>query len=234
MEIKDQIAYYDQLWSERKFLNSLKLRRAIKILEYFVEVKRKIKEPLTLDLGCGDGRFTAFMGEFAKTDAIELSVEAVKNANQLYPHVHYFQGDVLEHTFKKNHYDVVVSQEVIEHIEDQAKYIEVCHAVLKKGGYLILTTPNNKVFNHMKGGNWSTQPIENVLSPSELKTLVGKSFRIIRHESIIFNFGNQGYFKWVNHPYFIAGFEKLGLAALRERWLSKRGYGLHQCIFAQK
>jgi SAM-dependent methyltransferase len=234
MEIQDQIKYYDELWSNKKFLNSLKLRRAVKILEYFTEVKRKCKVPYTLDLGCGDGRVTAFIGEFTKTDGIELSEEAMRLAKERYSDVNFFQGNVLTYPFELYKYDLVISQEVIEHIEDQKKYMEVCYNVLKKGGYLIITTPNKKVFDHMKGGNWSSQPIENILTPSEFKTLIGHSFKIKRYESIIMNFGNLGYFKFVNHKYLIALFRFLGIARVREAILSKLGFGLHQCILAQK
>ena len=95
MDIKEQITFYDKYWAKRQRLNSLKLMRAIKMLDYFSYVKRKLKNPKTLDLGCGDGRFTAFLGEFADTEALELSKDAVKIANEKHPHVKFFQGDAL-------------------------------------------------------------------------------------------------------------------------------------------
>lgn len=234
MEINDQIEFYDKRWEENTYLNSLKLRRAIKILQFFEVVKRKVKNPWAMDLGCGDGRFSAFLGEFMKTDAIELSVDAVKRASEKYPHVHFFQGNALEYPFEFGGYDLVVSQEVIEHIEDQSQYVEVCAKLLKKGGYLIITTPNKKVFDHMKGGNWSNQPIEKILTPKECKKLIREKFRIHQYDSIIMNFGHLGYFKWVNNKYLVALCNRLGLKGFREYLLSKSGYGLHQCILAQK
>ncbi|MAZ72126.1 MAG: hypothetical protein CMC70_03170 [Flavobacteriaceae bacterium] len=234
MEIKDQIKFYDDRWAKKSFLNSLKLRRATKIMEYFTVVKRKLKLPLTIDLGCGDGRFISFIGEFTPAEGIELSEEAVRIAQEKYPDTVFHQGNVLEFPFKQQQYDLVISQEVIEHIEDQPAYIEVAAAILKKGGYLILTTPNKKVFDHMEGGNWSQQPIEKVLTPDELKKLINAKFDIITYETIIFNFGNLGYFKWVNHRFFIGGAKKLGLENLRNTLLSKLGFGLHQCVLAKK
>ena len=234
MDIKNQIEFYDNYWSERKVLNNLKLRRAVKILDYFIHVKREIKVPRIIELGSGDGRFTAFIGEFGNADAIELSKDAVNIANDLYPHINYVHGNVLEYPIKPSAYDVVISQEVIEHIEEQEKYIEVCYNILKPGGYLILTTPNKKVFDHMKGGNWSKQPIEKVLSPKPLKKLVREKFKILDYDSIILNFGRLGYFKLVNHSLFTGFFNKIGLKLTREKLLGKLGFGLHQCIFAKK
>ncbi|MFV0572540.1 MAG: class I SAM-dependent methyltransferase [Xanthomarina gelatinilytica] len=234
MKLSKQKEYYDTLWLQRKHLNSLKLARSIKILDYLITAKKKLKNPRTLDLGCGDGRFTAFLGEFADTDALELSPEAVKVANTKHPHVNYFQGDAISYPFEANTYDVVVSQEVIEHINNQEAYIQVCHRVLKKGGYLIITTPNKKTFDHMKGGNWSHQPIENILSPAQFKNLVKTKFEIISYDSIIFNFGRLGYFKIINNRLLIGASNRLGLKWLREHFLSKLGFGLHHCILAKK
>lgn len=234
MKIENQVKYYDDLWSQRLQMNSLQLRRSIKVLDYFVDIKRKLKNPRVLELGCGDGRFTSFIGEFANTDAIELSEQAIKNARKIHPHVNFFQGSALDYKFEPNKYDVVISQEVIEHIEDQLKYLEVCNKVLKKGGYLIMVTPNKKVFDHMKGGNWSKQPIEKILNPTEFKQLVTTQFSILKYDSVIFNFGNLGYFKFINHKWLIGACNRLGLRKFREYFLSIYGIGLHQCILAQK
>ena len=234
MNIENQVQFYDDYWSKNKPLNSLKLRRATKILEYFTHVKRKINKPEIIDLGCGDGRLAAFIGQFGKTDAIELSKAAVEHAKILHPHVNFFQGNVLEYPFKESNYDVVISQEVIEHIEDQEDYVNVCSKVLKKNGYLILTTPNKKAFNHIKGGSWSKQPIENILLPRELKSLILKEFKIIKFESIIVNFGKMGYFKIVNNRYVIFICRILGLKNQREYALGKFNFGIHLCVFAQK
>jgi len=234
LEIIEQIEYYDKLWLKRKRLNTLKLFRSVKILSYLIEVKRKVKNPKTLDLGCGDGRLTAFIGEFADTDGIELSKEAIRVAKEKHSHVNFFQGNALDYNFKLNHYDLVVSQEVIEHIEDQEAYLKVCFQVLKKGGYLIMTTPNKKVFDHLEGGNWSHQPIEKIITPKVFKALVKERFKIISYDSIIFNFGHKGYFKILHNRYLIGLTNKLGLKRLREVIYSKFGFGLHQCIFAKK
>ena len=196
--------------------------------------KKKFKNPRTLDLGCGDGRFTGFLGEFADTDGIELSEEAVKTANSKHPHVSYFQGDATGYDFEPNSYDVVISQEVIEHIENQDDYINVCHKVLKDGGYLIMTTPNKKVFDHMKGGNWSHQPIEKIMTPTQFKKLIKKQFDIISYDSIIFNFGKLGYFKIINNRLLIGAANRFKFKVLREYFLSKFGFGIHQCVLARK
>lgn len=236
MNLENQKSFYDEYWKSTKFINSLQLRRCVKILEYFTDVKRAINQPKILDLGAGDGRFTAFIGQFGKTDAVELSQLAVDKANKLYPHVNFEQGNALSHDFKDKKYDVIISQEVIEHIEEKHKYLKTCYDVLKKDGYMILTTPNKNVLDHMlEGKTWSNQPIELPMSKKHLiKLLKSYNFKIIHYDSIIMNFGNMGYFKIVNHKYIIGGCKVLGLGKAREQLLSKLGYGLHHCVFAKK
>lgn len=236
MEIENQKLFYDEYWKTNKYINSLQLRRCVKILEYFIVVKRKIRQPNILDLGSGDGRLTAFLGQFGKTDAIELSQNAVDNANRLYPQVNFQQGDALTFDFKDQKYDVVVSQEVLEHIEDKPRYIQVCYNILNTNGYLIMTTPNKNVLDHMSDGkSWSDQPIELPLSKSELLDLLKENnFKVLKYESIVMNFGNIGFYKFINQRYLVGGFKAIGLSKVREQVLSKFGYGLHHCIFAQK
>ena len=235
MDIQNQQDFYDNLWTHSQKLNSLKLRRAIKILEFFTIIKRQKSLPKVLDLGCGEGRFIAFIGEFADAYGIDLSEKSINHAKTLYPNTTYFQGNVLTHDFGKEKYDLIISQEVIEHIENQELYINICYSILNPGGYLILTTPNKRVLNHMVNGkSWSNQPIENVLLPKQLKRLVSIKFKIVKYDSIVLNFGHLGYFKVLNSKYIIGAFNKLNLKGFREFILGKFGFGLHQCILAIK
>lgn len=232
--INEQELFYDQLW-EYKSLNSLDLRRYVKILDYFSDIKRKIKQPRILDLGCGTGKFTAIVGHFGPAVGLELSPNAVEKAQKLYPHVTYVQGNALEYQLEPSHYDVVISQEVIEHVWEQERYLEICIKALKPKGYLILTTPNKNVLNHMpNGSDWSNQPIENILTRKELKALVKKKFKILSYDSIIMNFGTIGVYKLINASIIIGVCNRFGFKRFREHILGKLGYGLHQCILAQK
>ena len=46
--------------------------------------------------------------------------------------------------FPDNHFDVVTSFQVIEHIKDVERYLRELHRVLKPGGTIIITTPNKE------------------------------------------------------------------------------------------
>lgn len=42
-------------------------------------------------------------------------------------------------------YDVAVAVEVLEHVEEDVRFVENVYRILKPGGYFIMTTPNGKI-----------------------------------------------------------------------------------------
>lgn len=58
-------------------------------------------------------------------------------------------GDMTNSELESESFDMVVSVEVLEHVEEDAKFIREVHRVLKPGGKFIMTTPNGDfVTNH--------------------------------------------------------------------------------------
>ncbi|MBI3234617.1 MAG: methyltransferase domain-containing protein [Bacteroidetes bacterium] len=234
MDLNEQSKFYDKHWSSLNYFNTLKIRRASKILDLMIPAMKKSKELHILDFGCGDGRFSSMLGFIGKTDGVDLSVEAVAISNQRFPHVNYISGDVNTIQLNPDYYDIIISQEVIEHLEDQETYIKQCAKFLKKGGILILTTPNKDVFDHHPGGNWSRQPIENILTYDQIKNLIAKHLTIQQHTSEILGFGNMGSYKFINNQYFFGVLKRLGLANIYDQFRRNRGYGLHSIVVAEK
>ena len=102
-----------------------------------------------LEIGCGTG---AMLEDFCRLgytcDAVEISEAALGIARS----VHQGKEDLtLFNSFpdgKFEYYDVIVSCEVIEHIEDDITELRKWGSALKKGGVLIISTPANpKNFN---------------------------------------------------------------------------------------
>lgn len=188
--IQSQKDFYDNRWLESSpsRLTGIKLERASTIV---LEIsKLKHQDPKILDLGCGTGAFANFISSCGSVTGVELSPEAVKRASQLYPHISFHSGDAFEVMVNQAAFDIVILQEVIEHVDDQAGLIEKCADALRPGGHLILTTPNKWVANAsgvMKraGEKGLLQPIENLLSIKELRHLLKERFEVEKTYTVI-------------------------------------------------
>jgi 2-polyprenyl-3-methyl-5-hydroxy-6-metoxy-1,4-benzoquinol methylase len=85
-------------------------------------------------------------------------------------------------------FDVVISQEVLEHVpvEQQAKLLASCRDRLVTNGLLVLTTPNRwAIINRRRARGQSLeklgdQPYENIVSVRELRAMAQPYFHIHR------------------------------------------------------
>lgn len=92
-----------------------------------------------LDVGCGNGIFLRYLrprGQWELT-GIDLS------PNRPEPNIDFLQGDVFEFEPDRR-YDVVVSNSVIEHIQDVRGFVSKLDALCAPGGMLLLITPNER------------------------------------------------------------------------------------------
>jgi 2-polyprenyl-3-methyl-5-hydroxy-6-metoxy-1,4-benzoquinol methylase len=233
--IAEQVDYYDERFTGFTYANRLRLARANSILSNLV--RTKLLEPRIVDLGCGGGWLSGILGVFGPTLGVDLSQAAVEEAQARHPHVRFEAANLFDWKFEPGCFDVVVSQEVIEHVADQPGYLELCSAVLKPGGYLILTTPNADTFYAMPENvrrNWSNQPIEDWRTLGELRALLAKRFEIISLSSIILGYGVKGAYRYANSRKLRTAFGAFGLTGAFDRWREDRGFGLHSVAFARK
>ena len=104
-------------------------------------------EPKTiLDIGCGTGTFAYLMKKrFPKAVVIgaDISTTALSIGRKNYKSIQLVLANAEKKLpFRPNYFDLVVSGEHIEHLVDVDTYLEELNRVLKKDGYLLLTTPN--------------------------------------------------------------------------------------------
>lgn len=96
-----------------------------------------------IEIGSGLGYLTYSLNKEGYTSkGIDLSDEAVSKARARYGD-YYEAGNLflLADKYKEN-FDCVIMTELIEHVEDPKAFIEASLSMLKKGGKLIITTPN--------------------------------------------------------------------------------------------
>lgn len=98
-----------------------------------------------LDAGCGEGHLFGFISSrFPGADytGVDVTDVALSSARSRYPQTSFKKMDITNLDFEDNVFDAVLLTEVIEHIYDYKKAIDECIRVLKPGGVLIITFPN--------------------------------------------------------------------------------------------
>ncbi len=183
-----QREFYDAYWNDsRRFSIDEKCRMRF-VMVAVAAFSRTAKKPLRiLDVGCGRGWMTNALARYGEVTGVDMSA---KEAQKRYPLLRFQEMDIASQ-FPKETYDVVVSSEVIEHLprENQAEHIGHISAVLRKGGLLVLTTPNRAQLESLVKRLPDTshmQPIENWLYRKDLKSMVEPYFSIKRFGSARF------------------------------------------------
>jgi len=96
-----------------------------------------------LELGSGLGYLTyALNKEGYNIHGLDISNEAVEQAKNTFGD-YYMCKDVHDYALEKpGSYDIVILTEVIEHIQEPIGFIKSIQKLLRKDGYMIITTPN--------------------------------------------------------------------------------------------
>jgi SAM-dependent methyltransferase len=93
-----------------------------------------------LDAGCGSGRFMVELARRGTVTGVELSDTSVSLAQQR-AIGEVLAGSVLEMPFPDASFDLAVSLDVIEHLDDDLAALRELRRVLAPGGALLVTVP---------------------------------------------------------------------------------------------
>jgi 2-polyprenyl-3-methyl-5-hydroxy-6-metoxy-1,4-benzoquinol methylase len=100
-----------------------------------------------LEVGCGEGRgFELLVRKARSFSAVDKIGPVIGRLQKKYPSTRLMSMNIPPLTgLADNAYDVVLSFQVIEHIQDDYLFLKEILRVLKPGGIALLTTPNRKL-----------------------------------------------------------------------------------------
>jgi len=108
-----------------------------------------------LDVACGEGYGSAFLGQGAAYVAgVDVSPEAIAHAERSYARpgaVEFVQASCTRLPFPEASFDLAVSFETLEHIEGQEAFLDELARVLKPDGVLVLSCPNKLEYSDKRG-----------------------------------------------------------------------------------
>ena len=131
-----------------------------------------------LDIGCGLGVYVRKFRDFSDAViGIDVDRQRVSEGAKTVPGLLLAAGEHLP--FRDGHFDVVVLNEVIEHVSDDAATVREALRVLRSGGHVVIYAPNRLypfethgvylgkryVFGNIPLINWLPTPLRNRLVP---------------------------------------------------------------------
>lgn len=169
-------SYYNKRWDREDERDRPPAPTRVRIVTDAVAAAVSVKQPLILDVGCGNGWVLSAINQRLNAQArlfgVEPSLRGAGNCETRVPNATVSAG-TLASVYYEEQFDIVVTSEVIEHVTDQNEFILQIAEVLKPGGTLILTTPNGlyreSYFRENPG--YEAQPVENWLKISELQEM---------------------------------------------------------------
>jgi SAM-dependent methyltransferase len=93
-----------------------------------------------LDAGCGSGRNMVELARHGSVTGVELSRTSVELARAR-DSGEVIEGSVLELPFESDSFELAVSLDVIEHLQDDLGALRELHRVVAPGGALLVTVP---------------------------------------------------------------------------------------------
>ena len=235
--ISRQAAYYDARWLSFQYANLYGLERCLFILQAILDLQ--LARPRICDFGCGAGWLTGILSALGPAVGIDLSPKAIEQAKEWHPTAQFICANATEWSPEPESFDLVVSQEVIEHIADKGRYLSIAHRALRPGGYLILTTPNLRVLEAIpdeeRRSVWEIQPVELPVNRGQLNNmLIRAGFSVLRKSSVVTGCGKLGWQRFLNSHKLTQLMSTLGLGNLWQSYLRRADYGIYLTAVAQK
>lgn len=196
-----------------------------------------------LDLGSGCGANLKVLSKyFPSVVASDISVRILEESRQSLESAKYVVSDVEDLPFLAESFDVVVSTEVLEHIPNLEQAVRESWRVLRKGGYLIVSTPN---YNNLLGivkwckdlvsktRTWDpwgahTGGLERFMTPTTVHRVLKKDFKILEKRGLDYFQSWLFFLKPLRRYYGRFLFMRMGKVPLM------RSIGMHHFVLAEK
>jgi len=93
-----------------------------------------------LDAGCGTGQMTKLLEGYGEAVGLDLAPEAINYA-KIRGVKNLVQGSITEPPFEPGSFDLVVSLDVIEHVDNDMQILAGLRDIVRPGGHLVVTVP---------------------------------------------------------------------------------------------
>lgn len=108
-----------------------------------------------LDGGCAYGYGTRFFKKKCNNaHGIDPNEDFITIAKKRYPYINFLKSGLENTPFESDFFDVIILNDVLEHVKDQLQSLDEMFRILKSKGTLIITTPHKGLFSFMDPENY--------------------------------------------------------------------------------
>ena len=210
------------------------------LLFAYLDPARDLDGRVVLEIGCGRGELACRVAEHPAVPRLYVGADFARSAVELARargaacsgrRLTWVIADVQSLALPAETFDTILSCETIEHVPDPMRALQELHRVLRRGGRLLLTTPNYlgpfglyRIYLRARGRRFTEggQPICRVtLLPRTVRWIARAGFRVVTADAVG---------QYVLSP---------GRLPYRPRWLEALQpvlwpFGLHSIIVAEK
>lgn len=185
---KNKLPNYTGERLEKHFFN----RTTIEHLHRYAIATKYVKDKIVLDIASGEGYGTNLISKHAEfVYGVDIDLTTIESAKQKYQaaNISFLQGSTSKIPLGDNSVDIVISFETLEHHDEHEKMISEIKRVLKKGGLLIISTPDKKVYSDER--NYSNPYHVKELYKEEFEKLLEPLFSNVVLFNQAYSYGNS-------------------------------------------
>ncbi len=146
LESSDEYRDFDPYSVEMQIDSEFHRRRIDLTVKLVIEASALLaKTPTILDIGCGQGHITERIRceiPGAAIYGLDYSLSAIEYAAKNFREIQFAVGDAYELPYSSGFFDVIVCNNIWEHVPDPLLLLSRLRRTLKNGGYLIISTPS--------------------------------------------------------------------------------------------
>lgn len=145
-------------------------------VRHIIEKVHPVSSSMVLDIGSGIGGTVRLFSEENTCISLEIDLEKLKNQPK-HGQLIDICADATRLPFRKSTFDIIILQDVIEHIGDAEHLLTSVLELLKDDGILYMSTPNRfSIVNVMADPHWGI-PLVAMLSRNQIRQFVLPLFR---------------------------------------------------------
>lgn len=160
-------------WEKARNISLDRGRFVKQILNQFSDLKNLA----ILDLGSGEGGTTKVLSENNFVVSLDISFNRLIRQKENYNLKEMLQANAIKLPFADSSFDLIIIQDVLEHIEDNNLFHQELERVIKPNGIIYLSTPNKfSLINFFSDPHWGV-PLISILNRKFIRNFFLKFFR---------------------------------------------------------